>query len=304
MLGGAGLLGACVVWALAAAPTLPAPPPGGPAPLAVGWGRVKATGTVTAVNESSHTVTLAIAGSARVDEFEGGSAWRQKALAGTRLARLLSATLIVDSAHRPITAAEVRVGDLSTVWGVVQPDETILALAFQVSSPRFPQAAWRSPAALTGGPVGVVLDRSGSVLDMLTSAGTRRSVVMTAATAIRSGGQTAPGLGPAPAPYDILRIEGPVNSDGSIAATRIEVEFAASTAAQVSGPVEWSEAEVGGLVVGGTMIVASTETYIVERATLARFADLAPRRPITVYGAAVRAGETPIGLHARVVLAR
>jgi Domain of unknown function (DUF5666) len=302
MLRGAGVLGAFVVWALTAAPTLPAPPPGGAAPLAVGWGRVKATGTVTGVSESSHTVTLAIAGSARWDEFEGGSAWRQRVLTGTRAVRLLPATLLADAAHRPITAADMRAGDLATVWGVVQPDETILALALHVSSPRFPQAAWRGPTGLSGGPVGVVLDRSGSVLDMLTAAGTRRSVVMTAATSIRSGGQPAPA--PGPAPYDILRIEGPVNSDGSIAATRIDVEFAASSAAQVSGPVEWSEAEIGGLVVGGTMIVTSTETYIVEHATLARFADLAPSRPITVYGAAVRAGDMPIGLHARVVLAR
>jgi hypothetical protein len=285
------------VWALVGPPALPAPPAGGPAPLAAGWARLMASGTLTAVNQSSHTVTLVIAGSAHMDEFEGGRAWRPKTLAGTRVVHLLPATLLVDSAGDPITAAEVRTGDPSTVWAVVQPDATILALTLQVAAPRL--QAMRS-AAPSAGSAGVILERSGSMLDLLTPAGTRRSVVMTAATAIQSGGRPAPAVGP----YDILRIEGPINSDGSIAATRIDVEFAASSAAQVSGPVEWSATEVGGVVVDGTMIVTSTRTYIILHAALARAADLASGHPLTVYGTAVRAGDTPIGLQARVVLAR
>ncbi len=306
VMGSAGVVGGLAVWALAGPPALPAPTLGGQAPLAVGWARLVASGSLTAVNESSHTVTLAIAGLAHLEEFAGGGAWRSQTFSGTRVVYLLPSTLFIDAARHPLSAAKVRTGDASTVWAVVRPDATILALALQVTSLARFQAVrtdpYAAPGAATTGTVGVVLERSGSMLDMLTPAGTRRSVVMTAATAIGSGGP--PVAGSALAPYDILRIEGPVNSDGSIAATRIDVQFAASSAAQVSGPVERSLNDLGGLVVGQTMIATSTDTYIIMRAALARFGDLDPGRPVTVYGTAVRAGDTPIGLQARVVLAR
>lgn len=301
-----GVVGGLAVWALAGPPALPGPPLGGGAPVAAGWARFLASGTLTAVNQSSHTATLAITGLAHLDEYEGGGAWRPQTLAGTRVVHLLPATVLIDAARHPISAAEMRTGDPSTVWAVVRPDATILALALQVTSFARLQAVrpdpYAAPGAATAGTVGVVLERSGSMMDMLTPAGTRRSVVMTAATAIGSGGLPVSGL--ALAPYDILRIEGPVNSDGSIAATRIDVQFAASSAAQVSGPVDRSLNELGGLVVGETMIATSTDTYIILRATLARFGDLDSGRSVTVYGTAIRAGDTPIGLQARVVLAR
>lgn len=298
---GAGVLAGLAVWALAGPPSVQAPPPGGAAPLAPGWARLLASGTLTAVNQPPQTVTLAISGAVRLEEFEGGSVWRQKALGGTHVVYLLPATLLVDAGLRPIPAAAVRPGDTTALWAAVRPDAAILALTLQVTPSR-PQTV-SAPAWLTSaGAVGVVLERSGSMLQILTPAGTLRSVVMTGVTAISSGGQEAPGG--AVSPYDILRVEGPVNSDGSIAATRIDVEFTTASAAQVSGPVEWSVNDLGGLVVGGTMITTSADTYIILRAALARFADLSPRRPVTVYGTAVRAGDTPIGLRARVILAR
>lgn len=299
---GAGVLAGLAVWALAGPPSVQAPPPGGAAPLAPGWARLLASGTLTAVNQPPQTVTLAISGPVRLEEFEGGTVWRQKALGGTHIVYLLPATLLVDSGRRPIPAAAIRPGDTTALWAAVRPDAAILALTLQLTPPR-PQTARSAPAWLTSaGAVGVVLERSGSMLNILTPAGTLRSVVMTGVTAISSGGQAA--LGGAVSPYDILRVDGPVNSDGSIAATRIDVEFSAASAAQVSGPIEWSVNELGGLVVGGTMIATSADTYIILRAALARAADLAPGRSVTVYGTPVRAGDTPIGLRARVVLAR
>jgi hypothetical protein len=302
----AGVIGGLAVWAVAGSPALPASPLGGVAPLGVGWARLVASGTVTAVSQSSHTVTLAIAGLAHLEEFAGGGAWRSQAFAGTRVVQLLPATVLIDAARNPLSASEVRTGVPSTIWAVVRPDGTILALALQVTSLARVQSVKTDPSAAPGaataGTVGVVLERSGSMLDMLTPAGTRRSIVITAATAIGSGGP--PVAGSALAPFDILRIEGPVNSDGSIAATRIDVQFATSSAAQVSGPVERSLNDLGGLVVGETMIATSTDTYIIVRAALARFGDLDAGHPVTVYGTTVRAGDTPIGLQARIVLAR
>jgi hypothetical protein len=184
----------------------------------------------------------------------------------------------------------------------MSPDNEIMALSMMVSTTR-PAARPAAPAAApTGaGVAGVVAARSGSMLDLVTDTGTRHAVVLTAATQVR-----ADGLGAASAisPFDVVQIDGAVNSDGSVVAARISVEFPASQAAQLSGPIEAVHSDLGGLIVGGTMVCTSARTYFVRGASRLWIAQMAAGHPVTVYGLPILAGKTPVGLSARVVAVR
>ncbi len=296
----AGLVAAAVL--VGGPPPLRAQPLGA-APLARGWGRLVASGTVVAADLSSGTVTLAIAGTGQLETNAGGTAWPQKPLGGTHPVRLLPTTLVLDSDARPVAPAAVRVGAPVSLWAAVRPDAAILALILQITSPRPRSAAAARPddSPVAWAP-GVVVQRSGPVLTLLTPTGAKRNVVLTAATTVRLRGQ--PGAGAAIAPYDVLRVEGSVNSDGSLAATRIDVEFGAATAAQISGPVEQTLSGLGGLVVVGTMIATFAGTYVVRRTERATFAQIPTGGLITVYGSTITAGSTPVGLEARVIVVR
>ncbi|HLJ62008.1 MAG TPA: DUF5666 domain-containing protein [bacterium] len=290
-----------VILALAwlTAPVVGVTAPGGPAPLAKGWGRVVASGTVAGIDRSRSTLAFTFAGDGRVDWFQGGTAWHQVALTGTRTIRLLGATLILDAGAHAIPLAAVRAGEPAMLWAVARPDAQMLGLIVEVASPQV------TAAAVTPGPIsraGVVVGRSGSTVDVLTSVGSRRSIVMTTATVVRVNGLTVP---PGTvAPYDILQVAGPLNSDGSLVATRIDVTFSAPDAAQVSGPVEQLVSGLGGLVVADTMISTSADTYVLRGGARADLSQTASGRPMTVYGVPVTDGGTSIGLEARVVVMR
>jgi hypothetical protein len=141
------------------------------------------------------------------------------------------------------------------------------------------------------------------MLEVLTVQGARRSIIVTGATAVRNAsGAIVPAT--SIAPYDVVRIEGTVNSDGSVAATRIEVEMEAAGASQVSGSMDLVVSEVEGLVVGGVMVPISPGCYFIQGSGAGAFKQLAPGQPVTVYGTPIFAGSTPIGLRARVVVGR
>jgi hypothetical protein len=184
------------------------------------------------------------------------------------------------------------------LWAVARPDAQMLGLVVEVSTPQVTAAAVPGPVSRAG----VVVGRTASTVELLTSAGSRRSIVMTAATTVRINGQAMPAA--AVAPYDILHVTGPLNSDGSLVATRIDVDFSAPDAAQVSGPVEEIVSGVGGLVVAETMVSTSSDTYVLRDNARADLAQAESGRPVTVYGVPVRDGATPIGLEARVVVMR
>ena len=273
----------------------------GPAVLARGWARITAAGTLVSAVPSSGLVSVAIGGPSRVDVFDGGTAWRSRPLYGTHLIHVLAQTVMADSAARPIGWDALRSGDRVAVWGVMSPDEEIMVLSMVVATAR-PAARPTAPAAgAAGGMAGVVTARSGSMLDVVTDTGTRHAVLLTAATQVRADG---PAAASAVAPFDIVQIDGAVNSDGSVVAAHLSVEFLSSEAAQVSGPIEAVRGDVGGLIVGGTMVCTSARTYFVRGASRLWIAQLAAGRPVTVYGLPILAGKTPVGLAARVVVVR
>ena len=296
----------CALAATAAAPNFTRAPgaraaPAGPAALAPGWARVSVAGTLLSAIPSTGLLSVAIASASTADIFEGGTAWRTRALNGTHFIRLLPQTVMADGAARPIARDVLRSGDHVAVWGVMSPEDDIMALAMVVSTPH-PAPRPAPPVPVTAGGVGgVVAGRSGSMLDVLTDTGTRHAVLVTAATQVRADGLAAV---PVIAPFDVVQVDGAVNSDGSVVAARVTVQFLSSQAAQVSGPIEAVRGDVGGLVVGGTMVCTSAQTYFVHGASRLWIAQMTAGRPVTAYGQPILAGKTPVGLAARVIAVR
>jgi hypothetical protein len=280
-------------------PAVQAAAPSGSAVLARGWARVVAAGTLASVVPSSGILSVAFTGPSRADVYEGGTSWHSRVLSGTRLIHVLPQTVMVDRAARPIATAFPRAGDHLAVWGVMTPDDEIMALSVVVTTARAapPQADVSAPGHVHG----VVAARSGATLDLLTDTGVRHAVVLTASTQVRSPVSLSAAV---LAPFDVLQIDGSVNSDGSLVATRINVEFLSSQGAQVSGPIESVEGELDGFVVGDTMVCASTQTYFLSGASRLWISQMAAGRPVTVYGVPILAGRTPVGLAARVVAVR
>lgn len=295
----AGLIAVLGIGALVTA----APAAGTPAPLPKGWGWVLAAGTVSGVDQNARTATLAIVGQGRLETLEGGGTWRRQLVTGSQIVHLLSSTVIADGGAEPATLAAIHPGASATVWGVVKPDASVLGLKILMTSasPR-KEPALSTGASDSGGVSGAVLRASGGMIELSTSQGSRRSVIVTGATAVRSAsGAVAAG---SIAPYDVVRVEGTVNSDGSVAATRIDVELDVAGAAQVSGTLDQVFGGVEGLVVGGVMVPISPGCYFIKGSGPSAFKQLMPGQPVTVYGASITNGTTPVGLRARVVVGR
>jgi Domain of unknown function (DUF5666) len=272
--------------------------PAGSAVLAPGWARVVVSGTLASAVPAAGIVSVSLNGASRADVFEGGTSWHSRPLSGTRLIHLLPQTVMIDSAARPIAAAAPHAGDRVAVWGVMAPGDEIMALSLVLATPR---AAPPAQPPVPGHVMGVVTGRAGATLDLVADTGVRHAVVLTGTTQIKVPGAAAAA---AVGPFDVLEIEGAVNSDGSLVATHVNVEFLSSQGTQVSGPIESLEGAIDGLVVGETMVCTSTQTYFLRGTSRLWIAQMSVGRPVTVYGVPILAGKTPIGLAAKVVAVR
>ncbi len=299
-----GVLAGLIGILLAGIPIDAGPGSGGPVPLPRGWGWLLATGIVSGVDPNARTATLTIAGQGRVETFEGGSTWRRQTVRGPQVVHLLPATVISDSGDEPATVAAIHPGAPATVWGVVRPDASVLVLKLLMApgSPR-PSPALTSTTRPSYGVSGAVLRWSGGMLDVVTAQGVRRSVIVTGATTARNASGRVVATS-AIAPYDVVRVDGTINSDGSIAATRIDVDLAAVEASQVSGPVDQVFGDVEGLVVGGVMVPIPPDCYFIRGSIPGTFKQLVLGQSVTVYGVPISTGSTPVGLRARVVVGR
>lgn len=299
----AALLTAVLAAALyASAPIASAPSPNNPGPLPKGWGWLLAAGTVSASDANAGTATLAITGQARGATYEGGAQWRPQAVTGSQVVHILPSTVIADTGNQPATMASIHPGMPATVWAVVKPDASVLGLKLRLGS-----GARQLPArpAITEAPAGVtgaVLHATVSMLELLTGQGAPRKVIVTSATTIRNA-SGAVVRGAAIAPYDILRVEGTVNSDGSVAATRVDVEMEAATAAQVSGSVDQAFDDVG-LVMGGVAVAIAPGCYYFKGSDPGAWQQLVPGQPAVAYGAPIVSGNMLLGLRARVIAMR
>jgi Domain of unknown function (DUF5666) len=300
----AGLLAAVFVAALSvSAPSDSAPSPNNLAPLPKGWGWLLAAGTVSGFDPNAGTATLAVTGQARGATYEGGAQWRPQAVTGSQVVHILPSTVISDAGNQPVTIASIHPGVPATVWAVVKPDASVLGLKLRLGpgsrQPAVRPTITEAPAGVTG----AVLHATVSMLELLTAQGASRKVIVTSATTIRNA-SGAVVRGAAIAPYDILRVEGTVNSDGSVAATRVDVEMEAATAAQVSGSVEQAFDDVGGLVMGGVAVAIAPGCYYFKGSGPGAWQQLVPGQPAVAYGAPIVMGNTLLGLRARVVAMR
>lgn len=271
-----------------------------PAALPRGWARVSLAGTLVSASPATGLMSVAAVAPSKAEVFEGGSAWRTLSLYGKHFVRVLPQSVMTDSASRPIGWEALRGGDHIEIWGVMNPGEEIMALAMVFSTPQGAKPA--VPAGPAGHVAGVVTGRSGSTIDVVTDAGTRHAVLLTAATQVRAEGPAA--AASSVSPFDVVQVDGAVNSDGSVVASHVTVQFVSSQGAQVSGPIEAVRRDVGGLLVGGTMVCTSAQTYFVQGASRLWIAQIAAGRPVTVYGLPILAGKTLVGLAARVVAVR
>jgi len=290
-----------IIALLPGSPSGAVPKPGSLSPLPVGWGWFLASGSAARVDPGALTFTLAIAGRGRLETFQGQAGWRSHPAAGTQVVHLVPATVISDAGDEPATISAIRIGAPATVWGAVRPDSSVFGLKVVMAPPSTRSFTARSsgtPYAL----LGTVLGRSGGMIELLTPQGIRRSVIVTGATAVQSATGSAV---PASAidRYDVVRVEGTLNSDGSVAAIRIDVDLEAATAAQVSGAVDQVIADVESLVVAGVMVPIPSGCYFIKGRGPGAFRELAPGQAVIVYGTPISAGSTPIGLRARVVVA-
>ena len=273
-----------------------------PPALARGWARVSLAGTLVSASPAGSLMSVEAAAPSRAEVFEGGATWRTLPLYGRHFVHVLPQSVMADSASRPIGWDALRTGDHVAIWGVMNPGEEIMALSMMFAGAQAVKPAVRdAPAGPAGGIAGVVTGRSGSTIDLVTDTGTRHAVLLTAATQVRG-----PGPAPAPSvsPFDVVQVDGAVNSDGSVVAAHVVVQFLSSQGAQVSGPIEAVRPDVGGLLVGGTMVCTSAQTYFVQGASRRWIAQMAAGRPVTVYGLSILAGKMPVGLAARVIAVR
>jgi len=291
-------LAACLIAAVVGTGSTVAAPVVAPAPLARGWGWLLLSGTAAAVNGSTRTITVAVSGEGRAEIFEGGTAWRHEAVTGTQVVHLLSETVLVDADRGPVPIATIRPGTPLLTWGVVRPDASTFGLT--VVMPRLhARASGASPEPT--GVSGVVIRSSGRMLELLNQGGVQKSVIVTGTTAVHAAaGGAAPGI----SPDDLVNVEGTINSDGSVSATRIDVTLAVATAAQVSGGVAQRLDDVEGLVVTGVPVAVSGETFFVRGTGPATFKQCAPGQAVTVYGTPITIGSQSVGLRAALVVLR
>lgn len=287
---------------LVTVPLASAPSPSNPAPLQKGWGWLLAGGTVSSLDPNAGTATLAITGQGRAATFEGGTQWRQQAVTGSQVVHILPSTVIADTGNQPATLAAIHAGMPATVWAVVKPDASVLGLKLRLGSgsrqPPGPSTAAGAPPGITG----AVVHATVSMLELLTAQGTLRKVIVTSATSIRNASGVV--RGSAIAPYDVVRVEGTVNSDGSVAATRVDVEMEAAAAPQASGSIDQVFEDVGAFVMGGVAIAVAPGCYWFKGSGPGAFQQLVPGQSAIAYGTLITSGTTLVGLRARVVAMR
>ena len=198
----------------AALPALGLGAPAGPAPLAKGWGRVVASGTLASVDLVHGRVQLAVSGTGTVDYLRRHT-WRQVPVTGTRTVRLLAATTLVDATAHVLPLAAVRPGAFVILWGVASPTADMAGMILEVGS-----SSPRSAAALSaaGPQTGVVVGRSGSTIEVLSSGGAKHAVVVTAATAVAAGGRTVASA--SIVPDDVVQVVGLMNSRTAVSSPR------------------------------------------------------------------------------------
>ncbi|MBI4278015.1 MAG: hypothetical protein HY660_06125 [Armatimonadetes bacterium] len=286
---GAGAAAAAVALALlmllavhrpgATTPAQPEPPSSAAPPV-----RFEVKGTVTSVRADGATLTI-------LPEGPGAQ--------GPLVIRMVAGGTVVvmdDGVSTEPHAAQP--GDRVPVWGWRYADGALTAGRVHVLGRRAGGASAGIARAEARSTIrGVIVGRAPAV-SLLTEQGTVRVVVLTAATRVNGQRSSSADL----RVYDIVSADGTVNADGSITAIRISVEFAATSAARVTGVISQVTAE-SSLVLGpSTWVNLLPETWIVQGTSRRSPRDLVPGTAVTVYGTTSAGGPRPTVIAARLIV--
>ncbi len=247
--------------------------------LPVGWGHVEALGTVVAINVRTGTIVF------------------QPLQRGPRSVKVVDGTVIRIKSNYDAGLADLQVSDQIRMWGVSQPDGTIVA-AHVVLLSRKGQAVpieAAAPAPEKRGMHGVVLAVSPGTLTLVTDAGQVREVLSAPTVRLESVSS-----GSEVEENDIVRVEGRLLSDGNVSATRITVEFASGRAGRIVGRITSVVPTASLFVVDDAAFVnVLPGTFILQGIALKSLNDLGAGRAVRVLGAP---GVTPFVIKARIVI--
>lgn len=206
-----------------------------------------------------------------------------------------------ERARRIATISDIRVGDRVKLEGFRLDDGRILAVKLQIRNRR-----------IVGRPdfqgveaQGVVTSKGFNTLTVVSGNGITRTVLVTPATEVRGQRNSFPAI----QTNDVVVVQGNVNADGTVSASRIEVVFASGGTAFNGGSTQRTGVITAKSTTGGQFLIldnsfavnVSGDTRILWGGQLRSFADLLVGQRVMVSGDPIRVGGITVGINARVI---
>jgi len=195
-------------------------------------------------------------------------------------------------ARRRASIADIRVGDRVKLEGFRLDDGRILALRLQIKN-----RTVAGPGQFEFAASGVVTTKGANSLVILAN-GTPRAILITPSTEFRGQrnwfGAVQAG--------DFVMVQGTVNSDGSIAARRVETTLSGGTT--ISGQIT-SKSAVGSLflILNNSIAVnMAGDTQVISFGQIRSFHDLRVGQTITVTGSPIVIGGVTVAINARTII--
>ncbi|MGH2360546.1 MAG: DUF5666 domain-containing protein, partial [bacterium] len=206
-----------------------------------------------------------------------------------------------ERARRIATISDIRVGDRVKLEGFRLDDGRILAVKLQIRNRR-----------IVGRPdfqgveaQGVVTSKGFNTLTVVSGNGITRTVLVTPATEVRGQRNSFAAI----QTNDVVVVQGNVNADGTVSASRIEVVFASGGTAFNGGSTQRTGVITAKSSTGGQFLIldnsfavnVSGDTRILWGGQLRSFADLQVGQRVMVSGDPIRVGGITVGINARVI---
>ena len=200
-----------------------------------------------------------------------------------------------EHARQRVAITDFRVGDEVKVQGFRLDDGRVVALRVDVRNravPVHPPLALPSVVAQ-----GVVTSRSLSTLSVLGATGGARVVLVAPGTRVTGQRSSATAI----IPDDVVRVDGVLNTDGSVTARQIDVVFA--TGYQVTGRITQKGANGQFLILDNRFAVnIASDTRVISRGQARSFSDLQVGQSVTAVGTPITVAGFTIGENAKVIL--
>jgi len=206
-----------------------------------------------------------------------------------------------ERARRIATISDIRVGDRVKLEGFRLDDGRILAVKLQIRNRR-----------IVGRPdfqgveaQGVVTSKGFNTLTVVSGNGITRTVLVTPATEVRGQRNSFPAI----QTNDVVVVQGNINADGTVSASRIEVVFASGGTAFNGGSTQRTGVITSKSTTGGQFLIldnsfavnVSGDTRILWGGQVRSFADLQVGQRVMVSGDPIRVGGITVGINARVI---